>query len=166
MKKLVQLHGSNINVHTEEGKGSVFFFQLSLPKGIKGMKIEEINLDSLNDLHILLAEENAINAMVLVKLLAKYGIHVDVANDGAEAIERSNHKAYDVILMDIHMPEVDGFEAGSTIKSTINPNQKTPIYALTADITASTFDQEPSPFTGFLLKPIEQDKLIKALLSI
>ncbi len=166
VKKLIQLHGSNINVHTQEGEGSVFFFQLSLLKAHPELKQEEQSLEGLKDLHILLAEDNAINAMVLVKLLGNYGIQVDLAQDGQEAVTKCAHKAYDLILMDIHMPELDGFDAANSIKNTINPNQNTPIYALTADITASNFEQKPSPFTGFLLKPVEQDKLKKVLISI
>jgi CheY-like chemotaxis protein len=120
----------------------------------------------LKDLHLLLAEDNAINEMVLGKLLGNYGIQVDHAQDGEEAVKKCEDKAYDLILMDIHMPKLDGFDAAKSIKNTINPNQNTLIYSLTADITASNFDQKASPFIGFLLKPIEQDKLIKVLISI
>lgn len=102
-----------------------------------------------------------INAMVAIKLLSKWGLVTEHAKNGVEAIERSKNKTFDLILMDIHMPEMNGFDAAGQIRTGDNPNMKTPIFAFTADITAE--QQYNSYFNGFLRKPIEIDKLYDTL---
>ncbi|QQL50940.1 response regulator [Mucilaginibacter ginkgonis] len=114
---------------------------------------------------VLLAEDNMVNALVATRLLSKWGITADHVENGLEAVRMASQKRYDLILMDIHMPEMNGFEATKQIRSTANPNSTTPIFALTADVTASDQAAYASYFTGFLNKPIEVDKLQKAVLN-
>ncbi|MEP4534240.1 MAG: tetratricopeptide repeat protein [Cyclobacteriaceae bacterium] len=163
VKKLVTLHGSNIEVESTIGKGSRFFFQISLPHGIN-QKPDTIEIsDDLNGKTVLMAEDNMINAMVSIRLLSKWGLKVEHAKDGLEAVELSSTTTFDFILMDIHMPNLDGFDATRSIRASSNPNCRTPIYALTADITASQRELFSPYFDGFLLKPIEIDKLFNTL---
>ncbi len=167
VKKLVNLHGSDIEVKSTEGIGSIFYFELKLKRANKASKVFAKYSDSLQGRTVLLAEDNVINAMVIGRLLSNWKITVEPAKNGIEALEKSRQKVFDFILMDIHMPEMDGFEATKLIISeTDNPNRKTPIYALTADVTAEYQDEHHSYFSGFLRKPIEMNKLYEALMSI
>ena len=122
---------------------------------------------SLKGKSILLAEDNKINAMVVGKLLKRWGVVYEHVQNGKEVVEMSRINKYDCILMDIHMPIMDGFEATSLIKKTENLNKYTPIVALTADVTAEKLTLDNTEFQncfdGFLLKPIDQDKLYNVL---
>lgn len=166
VRKLIELHGSNIYVSSEEGKGSTFFFTLGLKQSEAPASDTVVQVgESLAGQKVLLAEDNAINAMVARKLMSNWGIEVDHASDGREALNKSLTKKYDYILMDIHMPEIDGFEVSSRIRGSRNVNKRTPIFALTADVTANQREDYLFVFDCFLLKPIEKEKLYEAFLS-
>jgi len=165
VKKLVELHGGDINVQSEEGKGSVFHFSVPLKKHIQIAKTQANIPQGLQGKTALLAEDNEINAMVASKLLSKWGVSTQLAVNGREAVEMSNAKAFDFILMDIHMPEMNGFDATALIRTHENPNTSTPIFALTADITASSKEDYRDYFNGFLWKPLQVEKLFEALMN-
>ena len=163
VKKLVELHDSNIRLVTHPSFGSTFYFDLILtPSEIKETITPNIS-KLLRNKTVLLAEDNLINAMVAIKLLKNWELITDHAKNGLEAIEKAKAKKYDFILMDIHMPEMDGFEAAQIIRTHENLNQSIPIFALTADITAKLQEEYIGYFNGFLTKPIEVDKLYEAL---
>ena len=164
VKKLVNLHGSNIEVESTV-EGSRFYFQLSLKKGEITNPDTPKLLNKLEGKSVLLAEDNMINAMVAMKLLKNWKLETTHAKNGLLAVESAKAKTFDYILMDIHMPEMDGFDAAEQIKTTENINSKTPIFALTADINAQEKSKYVQYFSGFLLKPIEQDKLYSAMES-
>ena len=165
VKKIIKLHGSDIHVESKIGEGSRFYFTIDLIRtDAERKKVESVKETFLNK-SILLAEDNMINAMVSLKLLGKWGLSSDHATNGEEVVRLAGEQSYDCILMDIHMPQMDGFEAAQRIRTTSNPNQNTPIYALTADVMAGQ-ESFSTLFDGFLLKPIEQDKLYEALASI
>ncbi|MEP0367437.1 MAG: ATP-binding protein [Cyclobacteriaceae bacterium] len=165
VKKLVEIHGSSIHVESEVGKGSVFYFKLPLKREQLEERKESHSQNGLISKSILLAEDNMINAMVSMKLLSNWGMKCTHAINGHEVVKMARSKAFDCILMDIHMPEMDGFEAAQLIKSEANPNNETPIYALTADIMAK-HEQNAGCFDGFLLKPMEQEKLYEVLSQV
>jgi hypothetical protein len=106
-----------------------------------------------------------INAMLISKLLANWEMTTVHARNGIEAVEKSKTQAFDFILMDIHMPEMDGFEATKHIRDEVARHSETPIFAITADITAEYIDEYAPYFNGFLRKPIEIDKLYEALVN-
>jgi len=166
VKKLVELHGSEVKFTSEVGKGSEFYFDLQLKKSGVPVKSPAKRSIELKDKTVLLAEDNMINAMVARKLLSNWGIITEHAKDGIEAIAKSKLKPFDFILMDIHMPEMNGYDATMHIRKNESPNIHTPIFALTADITAENVDDYVSYFNGFLRKPIEIDKLYEALTSV
>jgi signal transduction histidine kinase len=166
VKKLVEMHNSRIYFHSAIGKGSQFYFDIKLKKAGKLHTEEVKHLDQLQNKTVLLADDNMINAMVARKLLSKWGITTEHAVNGLAAIEMAANKVFDFILMDIHMPEMNGFDATVQIRDIGNPNNATPIFALTADITAENHGQYEKYFTGFLRKPIEIDKLYEALLGV
>jgi CheY-like chemotaxis protein len=163
VKKLVELHDSKIEVTSEEGAGSEFYFTLKLRKSIVPAETPVKRSPELKNKLVLLAEDNTINAMVARRLLSNWGMLSEHAKNGADAVELSNTRRFDFILMDIHMPEMNGFDAAKQIRCTENLNKDTPIFALTADIVAELDESNTSYFSGFLLKPIEIDKLYEAL---
>ncbi len=166
VKKLVELYGGKIEAKSEFGKGSSFSFCVQLKKSKNTIKktTESITPEFENK-KILLVEDNMINAMIAQKLLSKWGFEVKHANNGKEAVIESGLNLYDFILMDIHMPEMDGYEASKYIRNTNNLNRFTPIYGLTADVSAKDNPDYHEHFTGFLYKPLEVDKLQQVLLK-
>lgn len=165
VKKLVALHGSIVLVDSKQDTGSNFHFDLKLKKSSYMEETKATNASQLKGKIVLLAEDDLINTMVAKKLLANWGIIVEHAKNGLEAIEKAEHKKFDFILMDLHMPEMNGLEAASHIRKFNNPNQVTPIYALTADITSDNVKEYTTLFNGYLWKPIEIDKLYDTLLA-
>ncbi|MBW4891256.1 tetratricopeptide repeat protein [Mucilaginibacter sp. HMF5004] len=166
VKKLVELHDSRVQFISVMNKGSEFYFDLQLKRSVAPIKSPTKRSDELKNKTILLAEDNMINAMVARKLLSNWGIISEHAKDGLEAVKKANEKEFDFILMDIHMPEMNGYDATSSIRNSVNPNQNTPIFALTADITAEHEEEYTTSFNGFLRKPIEIDKLYEALTTV
>ena len=166
-KKLIELHGSTINIQSKLESGSLFFFELKLKKSKNTEENKQVNFENnINGLKVLLVEDNAINAMIALKLLSRWGIVTDHAKDGLEATNKSQNIKYDYILMDIHMPVLDGYQAAKNIRTLPNMNQETPIFGLTADIAAKENEQFNFYFTDFLMKPLEIEKLNIALSSL
>ena len=166
VKKLVTLHGSTVQVSSKVGKGSVFYFDVELKKCESPVnKVTATYTDQLKDKTVLLAEDNMINAMLISKLLSNWKMTTEHAKNGLEAVAKSKTKGFDFILMDIHMPEMDGFEATKNIRDQKDQNLNTPIFAITADVTAEYIDEYTPYFNGFLHKPIQIDKLYEALVN-
>lgn len=161
VKKLVALHGSKIKVKSKVNEGSEFYFEIELEKSSKKIEAKNTRFYELKDKVVLLAEDTPINAMLIIKLLKNWSIKVDHAKNGREAVAFANNKKYDFILMDIHMPELNGLDATREIKNSKNSNQLTPVFAITAD--ALTIHNKSKLFDDVLLKPIEIDKLFTAL---
>lgn len=165
VKKLVELHNSTVKVSSAVGTGSSFSFEITAARSSQPTEIKAKFSTLLSGKRVLIAEDNLINAMVLTKLLRNWSMTADHAKNGLEAVEKANQEAFDFILMDIHMPEMDGFEATKQITGKPNPNTDTPVFALTADITAEYQADYRPYFTGFLRKPIEVDKLHDSLVA-
>ncbi|MEM9263170.1 MAG: response regulator [Pseudomonadota bacterium] len=116
--------------------------------------------DAADAVNILLAEDNKINAVLATTLIRKAGFAVDVAENGSMAIEMAAQKGYDLIFMDMHMPEMDGLEATRRIRASHSVSAETPIVALTAN--ALPRDRRRCLDAGmddFLAKPFEPDDL-------
>ncbi len=166
VKNLVKLFGGEIKVESKYGKGSKFSFSIELEKSNPNISkiTNEENIEFTNK-KVLLAEDNMINAMIAKKLLSKWGMNVKHVCNGKEAVLESGREVYDFILMDIHMPEMDGFEATKYIRTSNNLNRNTPIFSLTADVSAKDNFDYQDLFSGFLLKPLEVDKLYQVMAS-
>lgn len=163
VKKILELLNSDIKVKSQIGIGSTFYFKLKLERTELKIPTMEQDFTKLINKEVLLVEDTAINAMLMKKLLQKWGVLVDHVENGKLAVEAVNLKKYDIILMDIHMPEMNGYEATKIIKSTHNLNSKTPVLALTADTLTETDQDNITYFSGVLWKPFEIDKLYNAL---
>ncbi len=161
--QLVELMGgSKLNIMALETGGSCFSFEIPFKINTNAVLVEEYNETGFNntkDLIItkaLIVEDNVINQKVLYKLLNKLNIPSDIANNGKEAVSLYNENDYDIIFMDLHMPEMDGFEATKKIHSlTKYKSRNIPIIA----VTASAFDEDKtkaiaSGMDDFVSKPI------------
>ncbi|RZA00191.1 MAG: PAS domain-containing sensor histidine kinase [Sphingobacteriaceae bacterium] len=153
-KRLIELHKSNIYVISELDKGTQFTFSLSymLPekKDIEPAKDDSTTLN-LYGMNILIVDDNKMNLFIASKFLKKWQANVDEALDGSIAVNMVNNKIYDVIIMDLQMPVMDGFEASRIIKA-LYPDL--PIIALTADAMPETYNKAlEAGMSDYLTKP-------------
>ena len=187
-KRLVNLMGGSIWVDSTPGKGSVFHFtvpvetispvemtdmvksEASKYSPVKGRDICCIDSASFDedhaDLHILLAEDNPVNKKVVSQMLKKLGYQADVASDGREVLSALEKQHYDLVLMDIQMPEMDGLEAASRIRTRWPASEQPHIIALTA--YALEGDRErclESGMDGYISKPVRLEDLREALMQ-
>ncbi|UQD56515.1 hybrid sensor histidine kinase/response regulator [Flavobacterium sp. K5-23] len=140
-RRLIELQGGTITVKSEISKGSEFSFAIQYKKGQKNI-IESSNNDNkplssefLKDIKILLVEDNMLNQLLAVKVFQKWNKEIDIADNGLIAIDKINSNNYDIILMDVQMPEMDGNELTSYIRSNMGMKANVPIIALTAHAT-------------------------------
>jgi len=115
-------------------------------------------------LRILLAEDNLVNQKVLLRLLKRLGYEADVANNGLEAVEAVRHTAYDVVLMDIQMPKMDGIKATECIFAEWPPPQRPQVIAVTANVLPEYEEAcEAVGMAGFVTKPVSLKTIAEAL---
>ncbi len=126
--------------------------------------IEQTVVPGMDHVNILLAEDNLINQKVASKLLFKKGAQVDIANNGSEVLEMLEKKKYDIILMDINMPVLDGFETTQCIRENVSGFQRIPIIALTASALASEKAKCIEVcMDDYLSKPFKADELFEKI---
>ncbi len=167
VKNLVQLYGSELELISKIGEGSTFSFNLKLPKSETVIEEKDTSDDILKKLEVLIVEDYEVNALLIKKVLLKWNIHADLAKNGFEAVSKAKDKKYDLILMDIHMPEMNGLEATHIIKSDKKiTNFETPIHALTADVTIYEDQSQYEDFDGVLVKPVEPGQLLNVLKTL
>jgi PAS domain S-box-containing protein len=168
VKQLVEPQGGSIHVESEVGKGSTFSFTLSFLKTNEEAEMENgiIELDTeIKNIKVLVVEDIPLNQLLMKTLLDDFGFERDIASNGKIAIEKLQAKSYDVILMDLQMPEMNGFEATEFIRNKMK--SKIPIIALTADVT--TVDLAKCKAVGmndYIAKPVDERLLYSKIVGL
>jgi len=166
-RQLAQLMGGTAGAESKTGEGSTFWVDLPLTPAARVPEPEtkETDLQGLAGVRILVAEDNPVNQLLLVRLLEKHGLVVDVACNGDEAARNCEHRNYAAVLMDCQMPQVGGYEAARRIRHREERlGCHTPIIAVTAH--AMPGEQELCRAAGmddYLTKPINSPELLKRL---
>jgi PAS domain S-box-containing protein len=162
-KKLVELHGSRITVESELGRGTTFSFVLRLRCPAVATAAAEVVAEEqpLRGLKVLVADDNEVNVLVLTGFLKEWGVELDVVTNGRQAVERVQAGDYDLVLMDLRMPELDGYAATREIRSL--PDEKfrrLPIFAVSASTRMGhQHELDAAGFTEFVGKPVSPDIL-------
>jgi CheY-like chemotaxis protein len=161
---LVRLLGGEMRLDSAPGKGSTFAFTAHFHKPALQDELQPsagtAEERTSRPLSILIAEDNSVNRRLLVTILESRGHRVRAATNGAEAVEFFSDGQYDMVLMDVQMPEMDGIEATAAIRLSENGNSHVPIYAFTAHAMAG--DRErclAAGMDGYLAKPVKLDDL-------
>ena len=158
VKQLVESQGGTISVRSKVDVGSTFSFILSFKKTDANTAFEtelhEVDTE-IENIKVLVVEDIALNQLLMKTLLDDFGFECDIADNGKIAIEKLQKETYDIILMDLQMPEMNGFEATDYIRTKMH--SKIPIIALTADVTTVDLDKCKSVgMNDYLSKPIDE----------
>lgn len=165
VKSLVELMHGTIEISSQVNQGTTtrMKFHFEIAKESELEKNQETNIIDLKGKHILLAEDNDLNAEIAMTLLFDYGLIVDHVSDGIACVKQVKEKEYDVVLMDIQMPNMDGYQATQKIREFSD----IPIVAM----TANAFEEDKQKalsigMNGHIAKPIDMDKVIKTLSNV
>jgi CheY-like chemotaxis protein len=168
-RRLARLMDGEILARSVVGSGSVFTVRLSLTEtSAPAPKAAPIPQELPNfGLRALLAEDNKFNQTVVVNLMRRIGIEVEIAENGAQALEMLENEKYDLVFMDIRMPIMNGYEATQAIRSRHDHLARIPIIALTAEATrADVRKSKESGMDVHLTKPVRIAEVVQALESL
>ncbi len=174
-RKIVKMMGGEIGVMSEPGIGSTFWFTVVLDKTSppesrrpeRRATPQTPCAASEKTIRVLVAEDNFFNQKIIQIMLGKLGAESDIAKDGKEAIRMLGEAPYDLVLMDIHMPVLDGMEATRRIRGSDAAFKDIPIIALTADAMAENRDAGlAAGLNGYLIKPLKPEALKDAIVQI
>jgi PAS domain S-box-containing protein len=173
VKQLADLQGGSVAVSSEEGKGSCFYFRIKYIVADSRQPIANIHQPSainqkIKNLNVLLVEDNDMNQLLEKKILNDWGWNVETVENGVEAIDKLRIKDFDIILMDIQMPEMDGYEATRKIRNKLQaPKSNIPILGMTAHITP---EEEAKCYNagmnGYISKPFDTHSLYSKIADI
>lgn len=164
-KRLLKLMKTTLHVDSEEGVGATFFFEvaLGLTTEIKDAEQRFIETHDLSGVKVLLVEDNKLNILVARKILENLKASVDIAKHGAEALDMMRNKQYDIVLMDLHMPIMDGYQATIKLREY---DKVTPVIAFTAD----AYDEARARakevgMNDFITKPFDPELLYTKIIT-
>ncbi|RVT97171.1 response regulator [Mucilaginibacter limnophilus] len=173
VKRLLELQGRQMKVTSKVGVGSEFSFSMELPVSTEVVPEAEtdhllINNENLSSLQILIAEDNVVNVMLMKKLLSKWKITPTIAENGERAIQLLQYGNFDIILMDLQMPVMNGFDAATEIRRLPDPRKANiPIIALTA---SALFDIKEKVYASgmndYVSKPFKPEELFEKIQSL
>jgi CheY-like chemotaxis protein len=168
-KQLVDLQGGNIECSSSLGKGTTFRVEMPFkhePRASENVEKTEWNKIDLTGLKLLIAEDLEVNRMLLRQMLRNTGVVVFEAENGQEALDVLRRHQVDLVLMDLHMPEMDGIEATKAVREgrVRNVDPELPVVCLTADVFKETKEAIFSVgMNDFVTKPIEMRRLFQVL---
>ena len=173
-KRLAVAMGGTCGVHSTPGEGSTFFFELPCraidppadKRRIDRLATNETSapLKAETELEVLLVEDSKVNQMIARTMLEKRGVEVITVESGYAAIEIAAQRRFDVVLMDLQMPGMDGITAATTILEADGPNEKTPIIPMTANVGPEFQNQTlDAGMTGFIPKPLKPEAMMDAI---
>lgn len=168
-RHFVELMGGRIGTRSKQGAGSLFWFWVPIETGSQADKAVSSNPEPPDTrvLRILVAEDNAINRMIIEAILAKAGHEVALVGDGRQAVETIKSERYDVVLMDMEMPEMDGLQAARTIRGLAGPICEVPIICLTANASAEDGVRAMAAgMNAHVVKPINPMDLLNTIASV
>ena len=163
VKSIVKAMGSFVNIDSKIAKGSRFYFKLNLKLASEQefYKTSYKKEHNFNGKRVLLVEDNAINVLVGKQILEKANLKVEVAGDGLSAVKMVKQKRFDIVLMDIQMPIMDGYAASKEIRKF---NKNIPILAFSASIFMEVKDKmEECGMNGFIFKPFDPEDLLNQI---
>ncbi len=168
-RQVVDRMGGRIWAENNPGRGATFAFDLTLPRAERGPEVdvapsELVQLNPIDNPHVLIVDDNATNRIVAQALCEMFGCSSETAEDGLEALEAVQARPFDLILMDIKMPRMDGVEATRAIRALTGPERNLPIIALTAN--ADPDDARAYLADGMAAvveKPIKPERLRQAM---
>jgi two-component system, sensor histidine kinase len=175
-RRIIEQMGGSIGVSSMPGEGATFQFSLTLPwsdKIISDQRTDRVGAEDLKlriaglgrPMRVLIAEDDATNRMVVLKMLGEFAVESQVAADGAQAVRAASEADYDVVLMDVRMPEMDGLAATRAIRAKGGRFAALPIIALTANAFADDIKLcREAGMSDFLAKPLRKPAMVAAIL--
>lgn len=168
-KRILEMQGVGLKVESEVDKGSLFYFvqrfkvlkdkELHVPGRADGKNSEK----PLTDIAVLIVEDNQMNVLVAQSFLKRWGATYDVARNGEEALQVLDLQKHHIILMDLHMPVMNGYEATEQLR---HSDENIPIIALTADVSIDVEEKiRKTGFNDMVVKPFNPDELLKSILN-
>ena len=160
-QRLAEMMGGELGFHSVEGQGSTFWLEVAAPEADAIAPETAPAADVLAGLRILVVEDNSTNRMIATKLLENLGARVETAADGLLGVEAAARGAFDLILMDVQMPGIDGLEASRRVRALGGPVAATPIVALTANVLSHQRQAYlEAGMDGVVAKPISPSALL------
>ena len=175
VKQLVELQGGTIIVNSEYGKGSTFGFvltfektdlqtEIKIVKGLEPVHKDMVVKTKLKNVKVLVVEDMSLNQLLIKIILLEFGFVIDIVDNGKMAIENLQKNTYDIVLMDLQMPIMNGFEATAYIRDIMN--SQIPIIALTADVTTVDVDKcKAVGMNDYISKPIDEKLLYNKIMT-
>ena len=166
-RRLAELMGGTVGFESREGVGSTFWFDIPSSPAAPAPAIEEELEHVLQGVRILLVEDNPTNRLVASRILESLGAEVHTANDGVEGVQAIHDQPYDLVLMDVQMPRMDGVEATRRIRALKTEAAKTPIIAMTANALSHQSESYlAAGMNGTAAKPISPPELIAEIRKV
>lgn len=168
-KKILELQNSALNVTSEEGQGALFYFTQTFDKGSRLVRQNNRRTNTpdesnnpLQGVHILIVEDNPMNVLVAQKFLERWGAVIDVAANGLEALAKVDPAVHQIVLIDLHMPVMDGYEAAERMRAN---GITIPIIALTANLAREVSEKvKRTGMSDIIVKPFIPDELLRMVL--